>query len=63
MDFIVTRGGEVWAIEVKSGRSGRSSGLARFKQRYPEAKTLLVGGQGIPLEEFFSRDAAAWLVG
>ncbi len=63
VDFVVTRGGDVWAIEVKSGRSGRSSGLARFRQRYPAAKVLLVGAQGIPLEEFFSRDAAAWLVG
>lgn len=60
VDFVVSRGRDVWAIEVKSGRSGKTAGLTRFRSRYPEAKTLLVGGQGIPLEEFFSRDAATW---
>ncbi len=60
VDFVVSRGCDVWAIEVKSGRSGKTAGLTRFRSRYPEAKTLLVGGQGIPLAEFFSRDAATW---
>jgi predicted AAA+ superfamily ATPase len=62
VDFVVARGLDVWAIEVKSGRSGKTAGLARFQTRYPQAKALLVGGPGIPLEEFFSRDAGAWLV-
>jgi predicted AAA+ superfamily ATPase len=62
VDFVVARGRNIWAIEVKSGRSGKASGLTRFLSRYPEAKALLVGGPGIPLAEFFSRDADAWLV-
>jgi len=62
VDFVVARGNDVWAIEVKSGRSGKTSGLTRFRTRYPEARVLLVGGQGIPLEEFFSRNAGSWLV-
>jgi hypothetical protein len=62
IDFVVARGRDVWAIEVKSGRSGKTSGLARFRSQYPEAKVLLVGGPGIPLETFFSKDAASWLV-
>ncbi|WP_298268808.1 ATP-binding protein [Geobacter sp.] len=62
VDFVVTRGRDVWAIEVKSGRSGKSSGLARFRSRYPDARPLLVGGQGIPLPEFFGRDASLWFV-
>jgi len=49
---VVARGRDVWAIEVKSGRSGKASGLTRFRDRYPEARALLVGGQGIPLETF-----------
>jgi len=61
VDFVVARGNDVWAIEVKSGRSGKTSGLTRFRTRYPEARVLLVGGQGIPLEEFFSRNAGSWL--
>ena len=55
VDFVIARGREIWAIEVKSGRSGKAAGLARFRGRYPEAQTLLVGAQGITLEEFFSK--------
>ena len=62
VDFVVARALDLWAIEVKSGRSGKTAGLARFQARYPAAKALLVGGPGIPLEDFFSRDAGAWLV-
>lgn len=61
VDFVIVRGRDVWAIEVKSGRSGKASGLARFRLRYPEARVLLVGGAGIPLEEFFVKDVGAWL--
>lgn len=62
VDYVVSRGREVWAIEVKSGSSGKASGLNRFRTRYPAAKALLVGAQGIPLAEFFSKPAGAWLV-
>ena len=61
VDFVIARGRDVWAIEVKSGRSGKASGLARFRLRYPEARVLLVGGAGIPLEEFFAKDVGTWL--
>lgn len=61
VDFVIAQGRDVWAIEVKSGRSGKTSGLSRFRARYPDAKVLLVGAQGIPLEEFFSRDVKSWL--
>jgi len=54
VDYIVSTGRSVWALEVKSGRSRSSTGLERFKNRYPRAKTLLIGGQGIPLSEFFA---------
>ncbi len=62
VDYVVARGRDVWAIEVKSGRSGKASGLTRFRDRYPEARALLVGGQGIPLETFFCKDPTSWLV-
>lgn len=62
VDFVVARGRDIWAIEVKSGRSGKAPGLAKFHKYHPNAKMLLVGGQGIPLEEFFSSDATKWLV-
>ncbi len=62
VDFVVTRGRQAWAIEVKSGRSGTAAGLNRFRKRYPEAQALLVGAQGIPLMEFFSKDPKQWFV-
>ena len=62
VDFVIARGRDIWAIEVKSGRSGKAAGLTRFRNRYPEARTLLIGAQGIPLEEFFSKDPGAWLI-
>jgi predicted AAA+ superfamily ATPase len=62
VDYVVARGRDVWAIEVKSGRSGKTTGLTRFRDRYPKARALLVGGQGIPLEAFFSKDPVSWLV-
>jgi predicted AAA+ superfamily ATPase len=55
VDFVVTQGREVWALEVKSGRPGRISGLAAFRARYPQSRTLLIGSDGIPLQEFFAR--------
>jgi uncharacterized protein len=61
VDYVVTRGADIRAIEVKSGASKKLSGLARFQSQYPEAKSLIIGGPGIPLEEFFSQDTAQWL--
>ena len=55
VDFVVTQGRAVWALEVKSGRPGHLSGLAAFRARYPRAQALLVGSDGIPLEDFFAR--------
>jgi predicted AAA+ superfamily ATPase len=62
VDFVVSRNRDIWAIEVKSGRGGKSAGLARIRNRYPAAKALLVGAQGIPLVDFFSKPVKTWLV-
>jgi predicted AAA+ superfamily ATPase len=62
VDFVIARGRDIWAIEVKSGRSGKAAGLTRFRDRYSEAQTLLVGAQGIPLEEFFSKNIEGNLI-
>ena len=60
VDFVVSSGPDTWAIEVKSGRSGKSGGLQRFRAKYPKAKLLLVGEAGIPLERFFNEPANVW---
>jgi hypothetical protein len=61
VDFVVTQGREVWALEVKSGRPGRLSGLAAFRARYPRSRALLIGSDGIPIDDFFARSPADFL--
>jgi uncharacterized protein len=61
VDFVVTQGREVWALEVKSGRPGRISGLSAFRARYPNSRSLLIGAEGIPLHDFFERPADHFL--
>jgi len=47
---------------VKSGRSRDSQpGLAAFAAEYRTARKLLVGGDGIPVEEFLREPAVHWL--
>jgi predicted AAA+ superfamily ATPase len=62
VDFVVRAGRAVTAIEVKSGR-GREGlpGLAAFAEAYQPARMLLVGGDGIPVEEFLGRPVAHWI--
>lgn len=52
VDFVISSGKRLWALEVKSGRGGRTGGLQAFQRRHPQARALVVGGNGIPVEEF-----------
>jgi uncharacterized protein len=62
VDFVLRRGRRVVAIEVKSGRPPDSlRGLDAFTSAFRPTRTLLVGGDGIPLDEFLSRPVAHWL--
>ena len=54
VDFVLKRGDTVVGIEVKSGRSRQNlPGMAAFIREFEPQRSLLVGGQGIPLHEFF----------
>ena len=52
VDFVVKKGSQLVAIEVKSGLIGDLGGLAEFKRRFPDAHTLIVGSDVVPLEDF-----------
>jgi len=52
VDFILQKGAKTIALEVKSGRSKTSTGLARFNNLFHPDKSLLVGPEGILLEDF-----------
>lgn len=56
VDFVVQAGDALWAVEVKSGRPGRTPGLAAFRRRQPRARPLVVGSGGMAFEEFFDVD-------
>lgn len=52
VDFVMQKGSKVIGIEVKSGRYKSSSGIPEFTKRFNPTKLLLVGREGIPIEEF-----------
>jgi hypothetical protein len=57
VDFVVSHGAQTWAVEVKSVRSDRVSGLAAFRKRYPRSMAWLVGDSGVPLQDSLDRPA------
>jgi len=62
VDFVVRAGRQVVAIEVKSGRRRETpAGLAAFAAAFKSTRSLLVGGEGIPVEEFLLAPVADWV--
>ncbi len=61
VDFVISRGPHLVGLEVKSGRIRSHSGLACFKDRFPNAKTMIVGPDGISFEDFFSFTTDEWI--
>jgi predicted AAA+ superfamily ATPase len=52
-DFVISDGPNLIAIEVKSGRPDKVSGLTAFKKKYPKSSPRIIGSGGISLEDFF----------
>lgn len=52
VDFVVSNGESVIAIEVKSGRRTMNDGLPAFRQQFHPYSSFIVGSGGIPVEEF-----------
>ncbi len=62
VDFVVKSGQRLLAIEVKSGRRRDSlPGMAAFAETFAPVRSLRVGGDGIPVEEFLSQPVSHWL--
>ena len=54
VDYVLTKGKSLVALEVKSGRVKNGfNGIQRFSGEFNVKKKLLVGPEGLPLEEFF----------
>lgn len=56
VDFIISCGGELTAIEVKCGRRGMNSGLPAFASAFHPKRSLVVGTGGVSLEIFLGSD-------
>jgi predicted AAA+ superfamily ATPase len=62
VDFVVRAGKSVTAIEVKSGRAREGFvGLAAFGAAVPKARKLVVGADGVSIEEFLRRPVLHWV--
>lgn len=63
VDFVLQRGDNLIAIEVKSGLQKTSlPGIDAFSKEFRVKRKLLVGAQGIPLREFLLAPPKEWLV-
>ena len=54
VDFVIARGESLIAIEVKSGRRQNNTGLSTFREMYHPQYSMVVGGDAMPLEKFFT---------
>lgn len=62
VDFILRRGKIIVPIEVKSGRRKQNlPGMAAFCKHFKVKRPLLVGDQGIPVEEFLLTHVETWV--
>ena len=62
VDFVLVKGDRVTAIEVKGGaKRVNLPGIDAFSKEFKVTRKLLVGAQGIPLEEFLMTPASDWL--
>ncbi len=62
VDCVVRHRDRLVAIEVKSGRAPQAhSGTRAFAAAFGCRRTLLVGGDGVPVDEFLARPVEHWL--
>ena len=62
VDFVVRAGGRLTAIEVKSGRASTTlPGMVAFTRMFNPDRTLLVGDDGVSVEDFLSVPVEYWV--
>ena len=62
VDFVVRAGRGVTAIEVKTGRArDMHPGLEAFSTAFKPRRKLLIGADGVPLEEFLGAPVEHWV--
>ena len=62
VDYVLSGPNCLTAFEIKSTRRrARIPGIDAFEREFGRVRKILVGGQGLPLEDFFTTDPAEWL--
>ena len=62
VDFVAKVGSRLTVIEVKSERAPQAhAGTAAFAEAFKVKRTLLIGGDGLQVEEFLKRPVTDWL--
>ncbi len=62
VDFIVQSGRRLTAIEVKSGRAPQvHAGITAFTQAFKPHRSLLIGADGISLQDFLTHPVSHWI--
>jgi hypothetical protein len=56
VDYVVEYKKRVIGLEVKSGKTAKLSGLNAFDKKFKPDKSLLIGSDGIPWQEFLQID-------
>lgn len=63
VDYVLKYKDQIIALEVKSNYKKASlTGLDRFRKHFDPQKILLVGAEGVPIEEFLSHSLKHWFV-
>ncbi len=52
VDFVLERKGKIIGLEVKSGAAKPTTGMGAFQAQFHPDKVLLVGGSGLPWQDF-----------
>ena len=61
VDFVLQRGPRLVAFEVKSGPNQVDlSGMREFEAQFGPHRVVMVGANGVPLNEFLSTSAGEW---
>lgn len=61
VDFILSKGSDLAAIEVKSGKRHITlPGLELFRKKYKTKRSILIGASGINIKDFFETPIFEW---
>jgi hypothetical protein len=62
VDFVLTSGEKILAIEVKSGSDyAAPKGLRIFSEKFKNATPIVVGADGIAISDFLLQPVESWL--